>query len=179
MTLQAASLDWAIDFVLKHSDGDLFPKVLEIECLLAERGHFTAQISGSDLAEFPPGICRRFIVPKDEYAYRQATQLDPQDSILLAALVYEYGEGIEKKRRPKNQVFSYRFSPTLDEGLYSGKNAWNNFWSLAAKRSENVGCVLYCDISDFYNQIYHHTVENQLINAGSSVPTFIQRESTG
>ena len=29
MTLSAASLEWAIDFVFNHSDGDLFPKVLE------------------------------------------------------------------------------------------------------------------------------------------------------
>ena len=28
MTLSAASLEWALDFVQAHSDGDLFPRVL-------------------------------------------------------------------------------------------------------------------------------------------------------
>jgi hypothetical protein len=27
------------------------------------------------------------------------------------------------------------------------------------------GASFYCDISDFYNQIYHHAIENQLIEA--------------
>ena len=32
--------------------------------------------------------------------------------------------------------------------------------------SESCSYVLYCDISDFYNQVYHHTVENQLAESG-------------
>lgn len=33
-------------------------------------------------------------------------------------------------------------------------------------KSYGKGYVLYCDIADFYNQIYHHTYENQLIASG-------------
>jgi len=166
MTLQAASLDWAVDFVQAHSDGDLFPKVLEIEAVAAEKAHFVSQIAGADLNAFPPGSCRRFIVPKDDISYRQATQLDPQDSIILSALVFQYGQQIESLRLPANRVFSYRFNPTLPDGLYSSKTAWNNFWTTAASYTARHSHVLYCDIADFYNQVYHHTVENQLISAG-------------
>lgn len=166
MTLKAASLEWAIDFVHAHSDGDLFPRILEIDAIAADKSAFASSIVGVDLSTLVPGSCRRFLVPKDEVSYRQATQLDPQDSIVLAALVYEYGAKIEAKRQPNTRVFSYRFQPTLTDGLYSSKSAWNDFWTTAAKLAQKASHILYCDIADFYNQVYHHTVENQLIDAG-------------
>lgn len=166
MTLQATSIDWAIDFVQAHSDGDLFPKMPEVDAIAADKTQFISQIAGVDLSTFSPGSCRRFIVPKDDVSYRQATQLDPQDSIILAALVYEFGSQIEARRLPSSRVFSYRFQPTLADGLYSSKTAWNAFWKAAVVHSRRATHILYCDISDFYNQIYHHTIENELISAG-------------
>lgn len=166
MTLLATSLEWAVDFVQAHSDGDLFPKVLEIDALASDKAHFVSQLAGVDLGTVPPGSCRRFLVPKDELSYRQATQLDPQDSIILCALIYQFGMQIETLRLPATKVFSYRFQPTVADGLYSSKTAWNDFWTKASIDSAEHSHILYCDIADFYNQIYHHTVENQLITAG-------------
>lgn len=62
MTLQAASLDWSIDFVAAHSDGDLFPKLPEMEAIIAKKTDFIAEIQGKPLKDFPSGACRRFIV---------------------------------------------------------------------------------------------------------------------
>ena len=103
-----------------------------------------------------------------KYADRLATQLDPQDSIILTALLYRYGQRIEDRRLAHDIVFSYRFSPTHEHGLYSSQSAWNEFWERASLLSFASSSILYCDISDFYKQIYHHTVENQLIE--SSLP---------
>jgi retron-type reverse transcriptase len=166
MTLNATSLDWAIDFVINHSDGDLFPKVLEIEAIQAFRSDFVKLIEGKDLSGFAVGAHRRFIVPKDDISYRQATQLHPQDSILLSAVIHQYGQGIERRRLPADRVFSYRFAPSSQHGLYGNRTTWNDFWTAAHARSFTCSTVLYCDIADFYNQIYHHTVENQLIASG-------------
>ena len=66
MALNAISLEWAIDFVATRSDGDLFPKVLEIEAIQALRDDFVKLIEGKDLASSAVGAHRRFIVPKDE-----------------------------------------------------------------------------------------------------------------
>ncbi|MDM2927869.1 RNA-directed DNA polymerase [Citrobacter sp. Cm046] len=166
MTVNKISLEWAIDFVNHHSDGDLFPKSIEIESIVNNKDDFTSMIANHNLNDFLPGSCRRFIVPKDEVSYRQATQLDPQDSIILSALVYEYGNEIEKLRLSDDVVFSYRFSPNINDGLYSNKKGWNDFWTKAEILARSSTHILYCDIADFYNQIYHHTVENQLISAG-------------
>jgi retron-type reverse transcriptase len=165
--LNEESVKWAIDFIYSHSDGDLFPRIPEIESIKTYKDDFAALIAGTeDLSQFSPGACRRFLVPKDEISYRQATQLDPQDSIILTSIVYQYGMGIENRRLDCNKVFSYRFDPHSDNSLYSSSDSWNDFWASASKKSLGFKYVLYCDIADFYNQIYHHTVENQLIESG-------------
>ena len=125
MTLQVASLEWAIDFVAAHWHGGetLFPKMPEIAAAVARKVEIAKSIANKQLLDFPAAVCRRFIVPKDEVSYRQATQLDPQDSIILAAIVFEYGSMIERRRLPADQVFSYRFDPTHRDGLYGAHSA--------------------------------------------------------
>lgn len=166
MTLIADSIHWTIDFVYKYSDGDLFPQVQELEAIRAQINEFTSFIEGKPLTDFQPGAYRRFITPKDEVSYRQATQLDPQDSIILAATIYQFGDRIETRRLDRSRVFSYRFSPASDSGLYDNATAWNAFWTKAYTLSQSHPIVLYCDIADFYNQVYHHEVENQLMHSG-------------
>jgi len=166
--LNEASIRWAVKFIQNHSDGDLFPKILEVDAIADNIDTFISLVADKDLAlaNLSPGNCRRFIVPKDEISYRQATQIDPQDSIILTSIIYQYGQGIENRRLDDNIVFSYRYSPDINHGLYSSQEAWNKFWGQAYKKSKSAKVILYCDIADFYNQIYHHTVENQLIESG-------------
>ncbi len=162
MTLNSDSVKWAIDFIDRHSDGDIFPPTPEISAISAQPEGLINALANKPLKDFKPQPCRRFIVPKDDLSYRQATQLHPQDSVLLTAAVYQFGEGIEKRRLPKDSVFSYRFNPLPEHGLYGRETSWNNFWSTGYAKGESHSYVLYCDIADFYNQVYHHTVENQL-----------------
>lgn len=164
--LDDSSIRWAVDFIKNHYDGDLFPNIMEINAISNNLDQFVSLVAGKkDLSEFLPGGCRRFFVPKGERSFRQATQLDPQDSIILTSIIYQYGQNIEDRRLDRNVVYSYRFSPDTNQGLYSMKNAWNDFWNAASINSSKFEYVLYCDIADFYNQIYHHTVENQLIQS--------------
>nr|WP_281494027.1 RNA-directed DNA polymerase [Jannaschia sp. S6380] len=130
------------------------------------KGELVSALSGKDLNQLEPSASRRFIVPKDEISYRQATQLDPQDAIILSAIAHQFGAGIEQRRLPEDTVFSYRFQPTQEHGLYQSQSGWNDFWAKAKELSATSSVVLYCDIADFYNQIYHHVVENQLIASG-------------
>ncbi len=166
MPLEQSELEWAIKFIARHGDGDLFPRLPEMETIAANLDCFTRLVVGQELNSIAPAPHRRFIVPKDEVSYRTATQLHPQDSILLTSMIFRHGQGIENRRLPANQVFSYRFAPDASSGLYGGSTGWNEFWTHAYSRSATCHSVLYCDIADFYNQIYHHTVENQLIESG-------------
>ena len=165
MTLQQDSIKWAAEFINRHSDGDIFPPIPEFSTIVASPDGLIDELTKSKVGDFAPQPCRRFIVPKDELSYRQATQLHPQDSLILTAIIYQYGAGIESRRLPDDTVFSYRFDPGVEYGLYNTGGNWNDFWSTAAEKSDDYSYVLYCDISDFYNQISHHAVENQLDQA--------------
>jgi retron-type reverse transcriptase len=165
VTLSANSLQWAINFLARHSDGDIFPAILENKAIQDHADDFIAAVERVPLIQFVPGASRRFIVSKDDFSYRQATQLDPQDSILLSAVTHQYGQGIENRRLPNDKVFSYRFSPSDEHGLYGNPTAWNDFWRAVSYAAESSETILYCDIADFYNQIYHHVVKNQLIES--------------
>ncbi len=133
--------------------------------MLARKSDLAKELASKPLGNLRPSAHRRFIVPKDDISYRQATQLHPQDTIVLSAILYEYGARIEERRLERDTVFSYRFSPTSQHGLYGIQSSWNDFWNTARLRGAKSGRILYCDISDFYNQIAHHTIENQLIES--------------
>lgn len=168
MKLDQTSVEWAITSLDRHGDTDLFPKPVELKTLTHNFSRAVAKICALDISSHQPSAPRRFIVPKDDLSYRAATQLDPLDSVILTALVYQYGHQIEKRRRPTSEssVFSYRFSPSPNGDLYASQDAWNRFWSHAFDLSESNNVALVVDISDFYNQIYHHTIENQLVESG-------------
>ena len=168
MTLKPDSIKWAVEFVNRHSDGDIFPRVLEFSAIAANPDGLIDELTKKPVGEFDPQPCRRFIVPKDDLSYRQATQLHPQDSLILTAIICQYGAGIESRRLPDDIVFSYRFDPDIEHGLYGEKGKWNDFWSVGAETCEGYSHVLYCDITDFYNQVSHHAIDNQL--AESSFP---------
>ncbi len=187
MKLNEVSYKWAIDHLFKESDTDLFPRPFELTIINDLKTELIKELVEIDLTNYAWHVARRFLIPKDDIAYRNATQLHPIDSIVLAAIIYQFGHLIEQKRASSDIVFSYRFAPLRNGSLYSNKNAWNKFWkdcqeeiSVARRVQEDdddepymdyslkshYPFVVTCDISDFYNQIYLHTIENQLISCG-------------
>ncbi len=168
MKLSSSAVEWAIRSLLAQSDTDLFPRPLEFAVLADLLPGSAQKLADIDLSTHNPLAPRRFIVPKDDLSIRAATQFDPLDSVFLTALMYEYGHMIEKRRRPasENTIFSYRFGPSPVGDLYASRNAWNEFWARCLSESAAFTHFLVLDIADFYNQIYHHTLENQLIESG-------------
>lgn len=164
MKLKKESIIWAMNHVFQESDTDLFPKPKEIDLIYSHRDNIAPRLAEVDLGNYIWKSCRRFIIPKTELSYRVATQLDPLDSILLAAMIYEFGGEIEKRRIPidEEKVFNYRFNPSEDGYLYSGFESWDKFWEACKLKAQQFKYAIYVDITDFYNQIYHHVIENQL-----------------
>jgi hypothetical protein len=172
MKLEKASIEWAILHVKKQRDTDLFPQLKEYDFLFQDGDLIIRELSEIDISTYIWQPYRRFIIPKDEYSYRVAIQLDPIDNLLFVAITYQIGSRIEAKRVPveDNQVFNYRFSPNEEGELYNKKDVWKNFWNIAKDKSMNHKFAVYIDIADFYNRIYHHTLENQLLYCGIENP---------
>lgn len=164
MKLEESSIRWALDHLFKESDTDLYPRPYELQILFEEKEEVIKLCKNIDVAQYHWKAARRFLIPKDELSFRNATQLDLIDSILIGAIIFQFGEGIEKRRIPEKEkvVFSYRFKPLPDGTLYKNNTAWNDFWENCRITAEFYEYVVICDISDFYNQIYLHTIENQL-----------------
>ena len=168
MRLKGMSLQWALKHVRKEGDTDLFPQPFEFEVIKKYWPDVLKELESIEINRHEWQGPRRLMVPKSEFGFRTVCQLDPEDSILFAALVREIGSKIERKRSPPSDksVFSYRFNPAVDGRLYAANTGWESFWKSSSSHCDEFPCVLVTDITDFYNQIYHHTIENQLNECG-------------
>lgn len=168
LKLKDSSILWAINHVINEKDTDLFPIPAELEVISGIKTEVVNILRDINVEEYMWEDGREFIVPKAEFSYRVATQLNPLDSIFLAAIIYEYGNLIERKRRPiaESRVFNYRFKPNPSGELYDRNNSWQKFWNECKCKAQKYSHAIYVDIADFYNQIYHHSIENQLDACG-------------
>jgi hypothetical protein len=162
--LKISSLKWALKHVAKEGDTDLFPMPFEFSIIKKKASDVLDDLSRVEINGYAWKGPRRLMVPKSEFAFRSVCQLDPLDSILFAALIKEVGAKIEKRRLAQDaaKVFSYRFNPKPDGQLYASSTGWEEFWNKSKLMCDKYKFVLVTDISDYYNQIYHHTIENQL-----------------
>jgi hypothetical protein len=167
----------AIDNVSKQGDTDIFPYPVEnmmffdcpdkIEALLLDiEKNFEKWLS-----EYPIEVIQTFI-PVGYTGYRWVTMIDPLWNTFLLYQVLKIADKIESSRIAKNKgsVFSYRIKINEDNGkLFDTEINWRLFYETALKDIIDSGpsYVVRFDISDFYNRIYHHRLENAIIRIGA------------
>jgi hypothetical protein len=83
MPLDNASIEWALSHLSTLGDSDLFPKPVELQPLLDQIDDLKALLTSREVSEFTPNPARRFMVPKDEFSFRRATQLNTCDSVIV------------------------------------------------------------------------------------------------
>jgi len=183
LKLPLTAYDWALRYLTAEGDTDLFPCPFEVSALKFSWLELRKQLAAMDVSSYVWRGGRRFVVPKKMLAFRVATQLDPVDSLVLAALMYKFGPALEARRLPisEKRIFSYRLEPNTDGRLYRATPGWHDFWKESLEKAQQPNCayVVVADIADFYNQIYHHVVERQLDAAVPSpvakvIKTFLQ-----
>lgn len=166
----------ALDNITKFGDTDIFPFPIENHIFFdkkKEMVNFIESIHNNfeDFqSKFPP-ININTCSPIGNTGFRWATLIDPIWNLYFLSTVISISDDIEKARIPidKEQIFSYRFSPNLTDGSLFDKNInWQSFQkkSLEIVKNENFEYVIVCDIADFYNRIYHHRLENSLLQLG-------------
>jgi hypothetical protein len=174
-SISRMALDWSLKSLVSLGDTDLFPRPFEIEIIEHQWSTIGAALEKVDVSSRQWSGERRLLIPKDVQAFRRVHQLDPLETILLTALVYELGTGVEQRRRPKGDaaVFSYRFDPAPNGAIYETPSAWDKFWKTSKQRAQSCSAVVILDIGDFYNQLYHHVLNNQLAASGAN-PAYIK-----
>ncbi|KIC37658.1 hypothetical protein RA27_21145 [Ruegeria sp. ANG-R] len=178
-----AQADWTIEHLCKYGDTDIFPYPFELKFLKDFKDKISDEIAGTDLHQYNQISAIESLVPKNRYGFRVAHQLFPIDLLVFSSLVFEAAQQLEQYRDPakNSRVFSYRFSPDSEFRLFSADHRFKDWmsrvWALAAFGEDEYSHVIKTDISDFYQRIYRHRIENIVETATGSkeIASLIER----
>lgn len=97
--------------------------------------------------------------------FRWAAQLDPLWNAYLLGLVIDSAPQIEAQRLAleKQTVFSYRFQIDSERASLFQSDSWADFTKRSEELARQYEYVVVADIADFYARIYHHRIENSLL----------------
>ncbi|WP_417624765.1 RNA-directed DNA polymerase [Paremcibacter congregatus] len=172
LKLSADVVEWTIEHLLEYGDTDIFPYPPEFEFIRANKEIVRDKISEINLRSYHPVSYVESLYPKSKFGFRAAHQLHPIDSIIFTANVVEIAQEIEDNRTPApskyhlNGVYSYRFgSPNDNYRMFNEEYRyadWLECLNVHAAFSTEYTHVVVTDISDFYQRIYRHRLENCL-----------------
>jgi hypothetical protein len=170
-TVKDNCLEWSLNHLKKYYDSDFYPKLFEFKAIAHNWQNVKDHILAIDLDNYVPASPIINLAPKANSTYRVIHQLDPIDSLIYTSLVYELSGIIEEYRIPEaeNIACSYRIKPTVEGSFFDEHdNGWGNYLKQLDQLIQRFkgGYVLFCDITDFYNQIYTHRIQNIVAEAG-------------
>ncbi|WP_417831403.1 RNA-directed DNA polymerase [Terasakiella sp.] len=168
LKLDVEVVRWTIRHLVKFGDTDIFPYPLELQFFEEMSDEIAEEISKINLYNYRPLSPLETLAPKSKLGFRIAHQLHPFDALILTSIIVTIGEDLENNRLPINQgeAYSYRFEPTEGAALFVANNSYRNWlheqWVSLIFGSE-YSHVVVTDIADYYQRIYHHRLENQLL----------------
>ncbi len=169
-TLHAESVNWAIAHLLRFGDTDVLPVPFEFQAIRTFKTDVVAHLTSLDLEAYRTRAYVRVLTPKHPMGFRVISQLDPIDTVILTAIAYEASAAVEAFRAaPELKVAcSHRLAPQPDGTLFVSDSGWIDFHRRSTELANPnwVTHVVCADVADFYNQAYHHRVENALEAAG-------------
>ncbi len=169
-TLSSQAAEWSFTHVQRFGDTDIFPFPFEYNAIKHSWKAIKDAIVKMDLGAYRVRPHRRQLVPKPDGGFRVAIQLDPIDTLVFTAFVYEAADAIERSRVPaeRHVACSYRIQLDVKGTFFGADNGWKDFHSRSEEmcRSGKYSHVLIADVADFYNQTNHHRIQNALESAG-------------
>lgn len=170
LTLQ--SLDFARAHLTAYWDSDFFPKAFEFPALWSQWGQIRELLSQTNIRDLEVRLPRLMAAPKPDGTYRVVHQLDPLNAITYTAMAFMVGDAVERARPAEGQrvACSYRIQLELDTGrFFRENNGYPDFLAQSRALAREHNCVLTTDITDFYNQIYSHRLQNALSSADDAL----------
>lgn len=162
----------AIKHLVAFGDTDIFPRLPEIEFLRDKADQIAAIMEKMQPGQISTSSALELLVPKNSRSFRIAHQLDVFDSLAFLSSVIEVATDLEKMRVAPEEgaAFSYRFAEGEGPRLFAVGGSFHD-WMMKISEfggevaSDDKRTVIETDISDFYQRIYHHRLENALDNA--------------
>lgn len=181
----ASAVKLAVDHIICKGCDDIFkPPVfscsLEHEIIKANEEDFRklatqeaiAFIKTANLEGKRIGRVRTTLIVKDVSSYRQVAWLDPFDSVKYLAVCILLFRKIEAARIPKCEGFvhSHRISDSQDS-LFDENYGYDSFRAKSGElsRARKGEWKVIADISNFFDRIGNHSLENHLLDIGCEV----------
>lgn len=161
--LSEASLDFAKAHIEKYYDSDFFPKAFEFEALWYHWPQVKHELQSKNISKFLVSNPYNSTIHKARGGYRVVHQLEPMEAIAYTAMAYEVGQSIEAKRAPAadRTACSYRIN-VANGSFFDGGSGWGDFRNRSQELADDNAFAAITDISDFYNQIYLHRLQNAI-----------------
>jgi len=176
MRLSQKSIEFARNHIHYFGDSDFFVIPFEFLALWQnwdEVGNYllSQEISKKGIERFRVKPPMTSVAHKPGGGYRVVHQLDPLDSLLYTALAHEVAEAVERCRPSVEHhiACSYRISISQKGNFLAQDTGWDNFTKRCEKLASDYSWVLIADITDFYNQIYVHRLQNNIEQCGSAL----------
>lgn len=160
----------AIEHIQKFGDTDLFPSLPEMRCYIESKDAVADEFGKLTVGNFKPQHCIESLTPKGVLGFRISHQLAASDNIVYLAAAIAAAPALEKYRASKetNRSFAYRFVEGDEARLFERGRSyhdWINYITKFGKDEnpfDNLPFGIMTDISDFYQRIYFHRIENML-----------------
>ena len=107
LNLKKDSIIWSLKHVKKYQDTNIFPFPFEFSAIFEFEDDVINYLEHLDVYSVGIRPYRTALVPKSQVGFRIATQLDPIDTIITNAVIYEIQGEVEKTRISceNNRVF--------------------------------------------------------------------------
>lgn len=172
--INADSLDFALRHITTYYDTDFFPRAEEFLAIGHLWDDVKQYILESDLDHIlsAPPLVEPW--PKTRSGFRIVHRPEPLDSIVYAALAKTIASSVETARASPEVACSYRISES-DRSFFADGSGFNVYRERCENLSADFQFVLSADISDFYNKIYLHRLQNAIQTATDAPPGISRR----
>jgi hypothetical protein len=159
--LSENSLDFARVHFEKYYDSDFFPKPSQFAALWHLWPDVKKELMSRNISKLLVTPPTTMTIAKPNGGFRVVHQLEPLDALVYTAVAAEVAHAVEVARvsAEHNVACSYRIA-LADGSFFATGSGWQAFVEKTEQLAEQFVYVLVTDITDFYNQIYLHRVNN-------------------
>lgn len=172
--ISEASVRRAIDHLGSFGDTDLFPRLPEMRCYLERPGAIAKDCGSLNIGQYNPTGVVETLTPKSWLGFRIAHQLTASDNVVYLAALLDCAPMLEAARMPaeSDAAFAYRYEAGDSARIFEPARGYHQWIAHLAELGGATNPfaeerpVIITDISDFYQRIYFHRIENVLQDAG-------------
>lgn len=160
------SLEFAKDHIHRFYDTDFYPKPFEFEAIWHNWVEVKKELTSRNVHKMAVTPPRALPWKKPKGGYRIVHQLEPIDALIYTALVYQVADRIEQARSAKEKDIACAYRIDVSEGsLFSAGSGYERFRDASKDLASSYKYILQTDITDFYNQLYLHRLNNAIEHA--------------